>query len=661
MAPNIKLGSPVSQIKGIGPNFEDRLLRLNIDSVSDLIHHFPTRYLDYTKPVTVKELSDQTASVFIATLTDIKTFYTATGKLMTQVTAQDDTGKIKLTWFNNPYIKRLIREGYSYTIAGKPSFWAGKLTIISPTIELGDSLSLNTSGLVPVYPQTEGVTSKWLRSKIYFTLDSLNFPDPLPSTILTDNELVDLSTAYHQIHFPQTTHERWASDKRLSFNEHLKINISNILERSKLGDSVPLHIDGSLYDRSLIKLPFTLTSGQEKAVAAIFTDLNTKEPTHRLVQGETGSGKTVTIILSADQVINNNFSVAVMAPTEILARQHFDTFSQLSTFPDNIQIITSSTEEIPQTHKPMIYIGTHALLTQIPEKLKHPLGLVAIDEQHKFGVKQRTQLLERTPIPHLLNLSATPIPRTVALGLLGDIESSNIESKPANRLPTKTHIVEPDRYKKSTTWMATKLSEGNNIFVVCPNISEKNTGIATVETITKKYQKLYPKNEVYALHGKIKKDQQTGILEKFKKTPSSILVATSLIEVGIDIPQANIMVVHSAERFGLAQLHQLRGRIGRGGEQGYFFLVPTENDDIETERLKLLQKYDSGLALAQKDLRLRGAGEVFGLKQHGALPTRLKYFWSKKLFTAAKKLAKILIANSPDEAIRLLSLLEQPE
>ena len=654
MASKLSAASPIGSVKGIGPNFEEKLSRLNISTVSDLIQHFPTRYLDFTKPVPIRDLRDKIASVFIATLSEPRTFYTATGKLMTQVTAQDDSGKIKLTWFNNPYIKRLIREGDSYTIAGKPSFWAGKLTLISPTIEAGDSLSLNTSGLVPVYHQTEGVTSKWLRSKIYFTLDSLDFPDPVDPAVLQENGLSNLTTAYHQIHFPHSSAEHWVSDKRLSFNEHLRINITNILERSKLGDSLSIKLDPTLYRHSLTKFPFSLTSGQSKAVEEIFSDLSTKEPTHRLVQGETGSGKTVTIILSSDQVINNNFSVAVMAPTEILAQQHFSTFSKFSSFSQNIQLITASTKEKPIVHKPMIYIGTHALLTQIPEKLNHPLALVAIDEQHKFGVRQREELQERAPIPHLLNLSATPIPRTVALGLLGDIESSNIETKPTNRLPTKTHIVDPDRYTKSTDWMSKKLTEGNNIFVVCPNITQKDSGIASVESITLKYQKKYPKNKVYSLHGRLKKDQQQVVLNEFKSTPSSILVATSLIEVGIDIPQANIMVVHSAERFGLAQLHQLRGRVGRGGDQGYFFLVPTQSDEIETERLKLLQKYDSGLTLAQKDLRLRGAGEVFGLKQHGSLPTRLKYFWSKKLFTTAKRYSKALVKNNPEEARNLL-------
>jgi len=654
MASELNLSSIISSIKGIGQNFEEKLQRLEIHNVSDLIRHYPSRYLDYTKPVKITELKEKTASVFIATLSGIKTFYTGSGKLMTEVTAQDETGKVKLTWFNNPYIKRLIREGDSYTIAGKPSFWAGKLTLITPTIEPGDSLSLNTSGLVPIYPQTEGISSKWLRSKIHFTLDSLNFQDPLDSKLLETNDLPDLRTAYYRIHFPHNSPERWASDKRLSFNEHLKINLTNTLERLKLGDSVPLKINQALHQLSLKKIPFKLTSGQEKAIDSIYTDLTTKEPTHRLVQGETGSGKTITIIFSANQVINNKFSVAVLAPTEILAQQHFSTFTNMSTFKDSIQLITASTKSKPITNKPMIYIGTHALLTQIPSKLEYPLALVAIDEQHKFGVRQREELLERTPIPHLLNLSATPIPRTVALGLLGDIESSNIESKPNNRLVTKTHVVEPDRYSKSTGWMTNKLSEGNNIFVVCPNIGEKGTGIASVETVSKKYAKNYPNNQVFSLHGKLKKDQQLEVLNKFKSTPSSILVATSLIEVGIDIPQANIMVVHSAERFGLAQLHQLRGRVGRGGGQGYFFLVPTENDEVETERLKLLQKYDSGLVLAQKDLRLRGAGEVFGLKQHGSLPTRLKYFWSKKLFTSAKKYAKTLVTKDLKAAEKLL-------
>jgi len=425
-----------------------------------------------------------------------------------------------------------------------------------------------------------------------------------------------------------------------------------------MGPSVKIKISTDIHTKTQKRIPFTLTSDQEKTVEQIYKDLQNPDFTHRLIQGDTGSGKTVTLVFASDQCLSNKMSCAIMAPTEILARQHYQTFSSLSSFPDNVQLITGSTKTTLIEDKPCIYIGTHALLTQLPAKSKYPMAFVAIDEQHKFGVGQRNTLMQRSPLPHLFNLSATPIPRTVALGLLGDIETSNISHKPLNRLPIKTFVIDQERYQNSTDWMNKKLLEGNQIFVVCPNITDHNNQIASVEKIAQKYRQKYAKSyPVWEIHGRLKPEEQQQIISEFKTSGKGILVSTSLIEVGIDIPAANIMVIHSAERFGLAQLHQLRGRVGRGQGQGFCFLVPTSEEETETERLQLLQKYDNGLVLAQKDLRLRGAGEVFGIRQHGVIPTRLKYFWSKKLFLTAKKDAQKMINSSKDNAQKIAAAL----
>lgn len=649
----------VTQIKGIGDSISQKLSRLGIESVCDLINHFPSRYFDFSVPIPIKQLREGQTQSFIGTIGKVSTFFTGTGKLLTQCSVKDQSGKITLTWFNNPYIKRLIKENTVYTVAGKVSFWGKGLTVISPIIEEGDTPSINTRGFVPIYPLTEGITSKWLRTKIFQTLPAINISDPLTSDIIDPLGLLSEKEAYQNIHFPETKDLHYQADKRLSFNEHLRINISNQLELQNLGDSISLKIKNKTTQETSQKLPFTLTPDQEKTVKAIYKDLQNTEFTHRLIQGDTGSGKTATIIYAANQCLENNFSCAILAPTEILATQHFKTFISLSLFPKQTQLITGSSKDEVNFDKPSIFIGTHSLLTSLPTKMKYPLAFVAIDEQHKFGVKQRNELLNRTPIPHLFNLSATPIPRTVALGLLGDINISNISHKPLNRLPTKTYVMSPTHFKKSPDWLAGQLAKGSQIFVVCPNIQDHDTGVASVEKIAKQYQKIIPnKYPVLTIHGKMKPEEQNEILNNFKKQGSGVLVATSLIEVGIDIPTANIMIIHSAERFGLASLHQLRGRVGRGEEQGYCFLVPSNDDEEETERLQLLQKYRSGLILAQKDLRLRGAGEVFGTKQHGNLPTRLKYFWSKKLFLEAKQIAKSLVKKSPSIAKQIASKLE---
>ncbi|HSV94783.1 MAG TPA: helicase-related protein [Spirochaetia bacterium] len=659
MDTNISPKESIASVKGVGDSTTKKLYRLGIKTIQDLLNHYPSRYYNFSEPVLIKKLKKDKPQVFFATINKINTFFSQNGKLIIQAIANDSSGKITLTWFNNPYIKRLIKENNVYTIAGKPTFWGKGLTVISPVIEEGDSPSINTRGFVPIYPQTEGLNSRWIRTKICHLLSSVIIIDPLDLDTLKTINLISQIDAYKNIHFPQNREAHRQADKRLSFNEHLKINLNNLLEILNLGDSISLTIDNSLTQKTRKKFPFTLTQDQEKTVSSIYKDLQKNEYTHRLIQGDTGSGKTATLVFAANQCLNNNYSCAIMAPTEILATQHYKTFISLSLFPKNIQLITSSTKEKPWFNKPSIFIGTHSLLTNLPQNIAHPIAFVAIDEQHKFGVKQRDELIKRTPVPHLFNLSATPIPRTVALGLLGDINISNIIHKPSNRLPTKTFVVSPSHFKKSPVWLKEQLKKESKIFVVCPNIADHATGIASVEKISKTYTDIAAdKYPVLTLHGKMNNDEQTKTISQFNKQKGGILVSTSLIEVGIDIPSANIMIIHSAERFGLASLHQLRGRVGRGEKQGFCFLVPSVDNEEETERLQLLQKYNSGLVLAQKDLILRGAGEVFGIKQHGELPTRLKYFWSKKLFLSAKQKAKTLIIKNPTTAKQIVSKLE---
>lgn len=648
---NSDLQENITSLKGVGEIFAKKLSKLNIFNVGDLLHFLPNRYLDFSHKLKIKDLKAKRSAAIIANINSVSSFYTKSGKFITKAMATDESGSISLNWFSNPYIKRLINEGQDYTIAGTVSLFAGQKTFISPTIELGNSFSVNTSGFVPIFPQTKGVTSKWLRQKMYSVIDDLKLSDPLSENLLEELNLIDINSSYSQIHFPVDKKQKLQADKRLSFNQHLYINLSNLKSLQKLGKSPKIILDQNLHTKGLEKLPFTLTDDQQKTVKELFKDLGTDNYTHRLIQGDTGSGKTATLILAANQCLSQGFSCALIAPTQILASQHFESFKNLSLMPDNISLILGNHQEKIDIDMPMLYIGTHALLSKLPEKLNFPLAFLSIDEQHKFGVEQREQLQNRKPLPHLINLSATPIPRTVALGLLGDIKLSNIRFKPQNRLPVKTFVTPQSYFQKSTTWLTKELNEGNQIFIVCPHIHDAKTGTSSVEKIAEHYQKLLPKKTpLYILHGKLKNTEQNKIIESFKKSKGTVLVSTSLIEVGIDIPTANIMVIHSAERFGLAQLHQLRGRVGRGDSQGYCFLVPTTDDQVETERLKLLQKYSSGLTLAKKDLILRGAGEIFGQKQHGALQTKLKYFWSKKSFLKAKMVAKQLLEQNPSQA-----------
>ncbi len=646
------LTDPITTVTGIGPATAEKLNRLGITTIGELLKHYPVRFVDFTTPVTIRELKDKKEASFLAKIDHLKTFFTANKKLLTQATASDKTGTIKLTWFNNPYIKRLIKEGEIYSIAGKPSFFGPGLTLVSPVIEEGDSFSINTTGLVPVFPQTAGITSRWLRAKIFTLLSQTEIKDPVKTDLLQRNKLISLSDAYSKIHFPKTKSDKQQADRRLAYNEHLRINIQNKIERDKLGPSVSLITSSAVDNQVSQRLPFQITEDQQKTIHEIYQDLQKSTYTHRLIQGDTGSGKTITLVFAANQCLAAGFSCAILAPTEILANQHYETFRKYLLSSQDITLITSASQEEVAATKPKVYIGTHALLTKLPQTLKYPLAFLAIDEQHKFGVKQRDELLQRSPLPHLLNLSATPIPRTVALGLLGDITVSNIKNKPLNRLATKTFVTSPTHYQNSTPWLIEQLESGNQIFVVCPNITEHTEKISSVTQIFRSYRKKIPeKFPIWSLHGRLKTAEQHQIIQQFTESKTGILVSTSLIEVGLDIPAANIMIIHSAERFGLAGLHQLRGRVGRGEGQGYCFLVPSTDDDVETARLKLLQKYHSGLILAQKDLLLRGAGEVFGTRQHGLQSVRLKYFWSRPLFLLAKKDAQDLVSQNPKDAV----------
>lgn len=647
----------IESVKGVGDSTLEKLARLEVSTVGDLLKHFPSRYLDFTHQTRISDISGELPVSLLANISKVKSFFSRTKKIITQATATDETGHITLTWFNNPYIKRMIVDGNLYSIAGKPTRFGPTLTIVSPIFEEGDSFSLNTKGLVPVYPQTAGITSRWLRKKVYELIQQTEIVDPLDSDFLDRHELLPMLSAVSQIHFPKTTKDRWQADKRLSFNEHLRINISNTLERQKLGPSIALKAEKNVDLQTEKLLPWELTAEQAKTVSKIYQDFRQKEFTHRLIQGETGSGKTATLIFAANQCLSAGFSCAILAPTEVLAHQHFETFSKYCLYPQQVAFITSQTKTA-LSNKPTLFIGTHALFNHVKPDIYPPLAFVAVDEQHKFGVAQRDLLLRRSPVPHLLNLSATPIPRTVALGLLGDINTSTIHHKPINRLPVKTYVITPSKFKDSPGWLIKELEAGNRLFVVCPNITTHESGVSSVEDTTKLYRHMLPSRfPLWTIHGKMTSNEQQDILSQFKTTPSGVLIATSLIEVGIDIPEANIMIIHSAERFGLAQLHQLRGRVGRGGAQGYCFLVPSTEDGVEIERLQLLKKYHSGMVLAKKDLRLRGAGQVFGFKQHGSLPTRLKYFWSKKLFLEAKRAARDLVAKRPSEAVLIASKL----
>lgn len=650
----------LDQIAGIGSAYQKTLGHLDLTTIRDLLHHYPSRYLDYRVHTLINRLTVKKDVSFIATIGEPKRFTTKSGKLVIQADAVDRTGKIKLTWFNNVFISRIITPGESYLIAGKTSFWADKLTIIAPIIERTGETSIHTHDLVPIYPLTAKLTSRFLRQKIHLALESTKIDDPLDPALLQQLNLSSYRNSLETIHFPPTPSAQNDADQRLAFNHHLAINLINQSELKKLPPSPAIIIDQNLHTKLVDGLPFTLTKGQQKAIQAGYSDLTNTKFTHRLIQGETGSGKTVVIYFYAAQLLANHFSFALLAPTEILARQHYLTFIKFGLPKSQVVLVTATSplKKIPT--KPTIFIGTHALLNQLSQNLDISLAAVAVDEQHKFGVDQRQALVTRNPSPHLFNLTATPIPRTLALGIFGEVNITTLAQKPKNRLSVKTWVVSPSRYQNSTPWLKTQLASGSKIFVVCPLIHEsaKLEGTHGVEKIYQEYQKKYQNDSpVFLIHGEMTAEKIGETIASFQKAKRAILVSTSIIEVGIDIPEADVIIIHSAERFGLASLHQLRGRVGRGERQSYCFLVPSKNEQEEESRLILLTKHHSGLLLSKMDLRLRGSGELFGTRQHGWLPFRLKNFWSKDLFGQARAVAIDLIAQDEKKAAAIAKAL----
>ncbi len=643
----------LDQIAGIGPSYQKILGRLDLTTIHDLIHHYPSRYLDYRIHIPISQLTAKKDVSFTATIGEPKHFTSKSGKLIIQAEAVDSTGKIKLTWFNNAFVSRVIIPGEKYLIAGKTSYWANRLTVIAPIIERTGETSIHTHGLVPIYQLTAKLTSRFLRQKIHLALESTKISDPIETSLIHKLKLLPYRDSLQTIHFPPNPIERNKADLRLAFNHHLAINLNNQIELKKLPSSPTISLDQNLHDKLIKTLPFTLTNGQQKAIQAGYSDLAKTQFTHRLIQGETGSGKTVVIYFIAAQLLANHFSFALLTPTGILACQHYLTFLKLGLSKTQVVLVTGTQPLKKPPKKPTIFIGTHALLNQLPKNLNIPIAAVAVDEQHKFGVEQRRTLVTRNPSPHLFNLTATPIPRTLALGIFGEVSITTLSQKPKNRLPVKTWVVSPSRFQNSAPWIKNQLASESKIFVVCPLIheSEKSKGAHGVEKTYQEYQKKYQQDSpIFMIHGEMAIEKIEKTIVSFKKAKQAILVSTNIIEVGIDIPEADVIIIHSAERFGLASLHQLRGRVGRGEHQSYCFLVPTKDEQEEEERLILLKKHHSGLMLSKMDLRLRGSGELFGTRQHGWLPVRLKNFWNKKLFGQARKVAQNLIIQNEKEA-----------
>lgn len=660
------LDSPVTAISGIKKGFAKRLARLGVHTIRDLLYLFPRRYDDYSalKPIAQLEYGEEVT--IIGTIWNTKVRQTRAGGVVVNTIVADASGTIQATWFNQPYLAEKFKPGRQIVLSGKVDEYLGRLTFRSPEWEPLDQELIHTARLVPVYPLTKGISARWMRRIMKRTVDywSKRLPDHLPASVRERAGLLDLETAIAQIHFPDDWESQKQARRRLVFDEFFLIQMGVMRQRhawrSQTGKA--LHINHQLIQEFTQSLPFTLTDAQQRALSEILADMEQPYPMSRLLQGDVGSGKTVVATAAMLAAVGSGTQAALMAPTEILAEQHFKTISgllegcTLGNRPLQIRLLTGST---PAAEKQAIYeeisngtadivIGTHALIQEGVEF--QDLGLAIIDEQHRFGVAQRGTLRSKGHNPHVLVMSATPIPRTLALTIYGDLDISVIDELPPGRQKIKTKWMLPTERERAYAFLRSQIEEGRQAFIICPLIeeSEKIEAKAAVKEYERLQHHVFPELKLGLLHGRMKPSEKEEIMRAFRRGELDILVSTPVVEVGIDVPNATVMLVEGANRFGLAQLHQFRGRVGRGEHQSYCILLSDSSTASSEERLRAIESTHDGFLLAQKDLELRGPGEFFGTRQSGLPDLKLAQVGDTPLLELARAEAQTLFREDPD-------------
>lgn len=640
----MSLQTPVREASRAYKMYASRLEKLGIKNLGDFLFHIPFRYDDYSLVSKIGEVKIGETVTIKGTVEKIENQYTRKFKSLQRATIKDDSGYIDILWFNQPFLTRAMKKGDLISLSGKVDFDRNKFTMISPDYEIiFNNETIHTGRLVPIYPETKGISSKWLRRQVYKILaEKEEIQEYLPENLLEENQLMNLNDALGKIHFPQNLKEAQKAKQRLAFEELFLLQLSTLSrkkewERVSPGYQFSTTKFNNNIENFLNKLPFELTNAQARAVKEIFADLEAKKPMNRLLEGEVGSGKTVVSAIAMYLAFLNGFQSVLMAPTEILAEQHYKTISKMfSPFKLKIALVTGSHKYKNSNFD--ILIGTHAVIS---EKVKFKnLAFVIIDEQQRFGVEQRAVIRSKGKNPHLLTMTATPIPRTVALTIYGDLDLSLLDEMPKGRKIVKTWLVPPAKREGAYKWIEKEINENKSqAFIICPFIEESESMI-TIKAATKEFEnlkKIFPKLELGLLHGKLKSKDKEAVLLDFKNKKIDVLVATPVVEVGIDIPNATIIMIEQAERFGLAQLHQLRGRVGRGNKQSYCLLFTDSKNEVTLARLKSMERIYIGAELAELDLKLRGAGDLYGTMQHGRNMLKIADFSDISLIEKTKR------------------------
>lgn len=654
----MKLSDPVSSIPMIGPGYVKKLKNLDINTVGDLIYHIPHRYSDFTNMQQIANLQIGVPATITGQIVSMQNITTKNGKRVQIGKISDGTSTLEILWMNQPYIVSSLPLGTMVSVSGKLSFWGKKKVMSFPQYEkipeTGETI--HTGKLIPIYPETAGISSKWLRSRVHSALQSIEsseLEDYLSQENREDLRLVPLETAIKVIHEPEDMEISIRAKQRLGFDELLKLHIENKLEKIKwqnLNRTNSILINNTDLNSFFQSLPFELTPSQNRSIDEIRIDMTREFPMNRLLEGDVGSGKTAVAATVSYAVAKNGFQTMLMAPTQILASQHYATLSTLlEPFNISIELVTAGNKptNIDETK---VFVGTHALLNYA-DKLKN-VGLVVIDEQHRFGVKQRATITEEKSKrhPHVLTMTATPIPRTVALTLYGDLDLSTLDELPKGRKPITTWVVPPKKRTGAYDWISDQIEkDGIQIFVVCPLIEESSSetlqDVKSAKAEFERLKEIFPQYKLGLLHGRMTSKEKDKVLDEFRDQSIQILVSTPVVEVGVDIPNATIMLIEAADRFGLAQLHQLRGRVGRGSHKSYCLLFTESKSKKAQMRLEAMTQIKTGRELAEIDLKTRGPGEVFGIRQHGY--SELKYAdWSDiSLIKKAGKFADKVISQ----------------
>ena len=655
--------TPVRYLKGVGPKTAERFEKLGILTLSDLLCHYPRRYLDFSKPYSIAEAPADTECVVKA-----EVFAKPGGRIlpggrrMERITAGDDVSSLEITWFNNPYAAQKLELGQEYYFQGIVTGGMLRRQMVNPQVRT--DAQVKSSPFEAVYPQTEGLTSSAIAKCVRQLLPHAELlPDPLPPEMLKKYRLLSKADAVRAIHCPATEEEAFAARRRLIYEELLvlQLGIGRMKNHGAASTGAPMKkADASPFWESL---PFSPTGAQRRAVEEILTDMSGETSMNRLLQGDVGSGKTLVAAAAIWACIRAGYQAALLAPTEILASQHAENLNRLlSPFGMRVALLTGgmkaaarrTTLAAIRDDEADLIVGTHAILSEGVEFAR--LGLAVVDEQHRFGVRQRGLLAEKAANPHLLVMSATPIPRTLGLLMYGDLDISILDELPPGRKPVKTRCITGKKRADLYGFLDREIGAGRQVYIVCPAIEDAGgSGLNAVKSYYEDIAKaLLPDRRVGLMHGRLKPKEKAEVMEDFKAGRLDALVSTTVIEVGVDVPNATVMVIENAERYGLSALHQLRGRVGRGAAESWCFLVSDNASESVQKRLRFLCSTSDGFAVAQYDLETRGPGDFFGSRQHG-LPTLqvADLMNDTRTLHAAQSEAAALLAADP--------LLERPE